>query len=135
MVAVLALAGSGQGGHEHAPAWEATLVAAAIAAMLAALALIARALARRRRRAPRVLDEWQARVVMDELSPGGWRARITIDRRARRGAPVELEWSRCGPLADADAPPRHLQAGGIPAALQALIDDGRAAGADPRGAG
>ena len=134
---VLALAGNGQGGHEHAPTAEAILVASAIAALFAALLLIAWLIRRPQRRAPTVTNEWQARAVMGELCPGGWQAQITaygggaplpIDAPPSSAPLVELEWRQFDVELGDGAVAHHLWAPSIEAALQAMVDHQRTGG-------
>ncbi len=131
---LLALAGSGQGGHAPAPGYETAIIMALIAAMLVASIGIVIHLRRRDRRGRRVEDEWAAQAVMGELCPHGWQAQITLygwgapapaDAPASRAPLVELEWKQFEEEAGSVAIARRVWAEGIRDALATMVEDRR----------
>lgn len=131
---VLALAGSGQGGHEHAPALEANVLLIVIVLLGVATALLARSIGKRRRRAPTVDDEWKARAVMGELCPDGWQANITVygwgapmpaDAPPSRAPLVELEWKHFDAGGEVAALPQRAWASSIRAGLATMVEHQR----------
>ena len=133
-VAVLALAGNGQGGHLKAPVDETVLLAVVIVALLAACALIGFWLRRHHHRPKPVNNQWRALTVMGELCPHGWQAHITLygwgapappDAPPARVPLVELEWKRFDEEHGHVATQRRVWAPTIGEALQAMVDDRR----------
>jgi hypothetical protein len=129
---VLALAGSGQGGHVQASGSETVLLALVIAALMAACVVIAVLLTRQHRPQRPVNDQWQALTVMGELCPHGWQAQLTLygwgapapaDAPPARAPLVELEWKRFDEEAGQVATARRIWAPTISDALQGMVDD------------
>jgi hypothetical protein len=129
---VLALAGSGQGGHFQASGAETVLLALVIATLMIACGVIAFLLTRQGRPAKPVHDQWQALAVMGELCPHGWQAQLTLygwgapapaDAPPSRAPLVELEWKRFDEEPGRVATARRVWAPTISDALQAMVDD------------
>jgi hypothetical protein len=134
MSALLALAGSGQGGHLEAPGSESILLALVIASLLAACALISILLTRHERPQGPIGDQWRALTVMGELCPHGWQADITLfgwgapvpaDAPPARVPLVRLRWKEFDEEPGQVAVERQVWAPTIETALQAMVDDRR----------
>jgi hypothetical protein len=131
---LIALAGSGQGGHVKAPGSEAVALAIVIASLFAVCALISILSSRRRARQKPVENQWQAMTVMGELCPHGWQADVTLygwgapvptDAPAARVPLVRLRWKEYGQEPGHVAVEREVWAPTIERALQAMVDDRR----------
>lgn len=90
-------------------------------------------IARRRQAAAAATAELRARVLMDELCPHGWRARVTMfgsPRDLPADAPgqrfrVALDWSELGPDGSRPVLARRVWATSIIGALDAMVADRR----------
>jgi hypothetical protein len=134
MSTLLALAGSGQGGHVVAPGSETILLALVIASLLAACALISMLLTRRERPQGTNAEQWRALTVMGQLCPHGWRADITLfgrgapvpaDAPPARAPLVRLRWKEFDEEPGQVAVERQVWAPTIEMALQAMVDNRR----------
>jgi hypothetical protein len=135
--ALLALAGSGQGGHYLRASFSESLVLLlVIAGLFAACVLIGALLSRRRRRQQQqpVANQWQALAVMGELCPHGWQADLRLygwgapvpaDAPPARVPMVRLRWREFDEEPGRVAVERQVWAPTIEQALQAMVDDRR----------
>lgn len=102
--------------------------------LIAALAVIGCAILvwqrRRKRRPPRVTDQWGALVAMGDLCPAGWRAEITLrggESTLHRDATpaVALNWKLYEDAGARVVVSRGVRADTIGGALQMMVDDRR----------
>jgi hypothetical protein len=85
---------------------------------------------RRKRRPPRVTDQWGALVAMGDLCPRGWQAEIALKGwgatpRQDAAPPVALDWKLYEDAGARVAVSRRVCADTIGEALQMMVDDRR----------